>query len=222
MHKTVVRRTHDAALIERILLADSFDAPIPYFPRRFLRSAVRDLLAPSPDVYFIVAEVDGEYAGFVLAHTLGPTIWRKFARTQIWKHPLAIAWLVMRLKARPLTWMLQRWLRARPAPVAGSAEPLNLVPGVVEVDRPFAWSPERPDLGQLDQFFVRARFRGLGLAPRLLRETMKEMAAGQVSMIEAHVDETNEASLRAFVSAGWEAFRASGGDFYVACSLQRR
>ena len=57
--EALVRRTHDPALIERILRADSFDAPIPYFPR-FLRRAVRELLAPSSDVYFIVAEVDGE------------------------------------------------------------------------------------------------------------------------------------------------------------------
>ena len=222
MRETVVRRTHDPALIERILLSDSFDAPIPYFPRRFLRSAVRDLLAPSSDVYFIVAELDGEYAGFVLAHTLGPTIWRKFARTQVWRHPLAIAWLMARLKTRPLGWTLRRWLRRRPAPVALAQPPATLVPGVVEMDRPFAWSPERPDIGQLDQFFVPLRFRGLGLAPQLLRQTMKEMAVGGVSMIEAHVDETNEASLRAFLSAGWEAFRASGGDFYVACRLDRR
>ena len=219
MRETLVRRTHDPALIERILRADSFDAPIPYFPRRFLRRAVRELLAPASDVYFIVAEVDGEYAGFILAHTLGPTIWRKFARSQVWRHPLALGWLSLRLKARPLAWRLRRLLRRRSVPVTPPEQPASLPPGVQQIDRPFAWSSERPDIGQLDQFFVRAEFRGLGLAPQLLRQTMTDMARGRVSMIEAHVDETNEPSLRAFLRAGWKAFRTSDGDFYVACQL---
>jgi GNAT superfamily N-acetyltransferase len=220
--ETVIRRTHDPALIERILREDSFDAPIPYFPRRFLRRAVRELLAPSSAVYFVVAEVDGEYAGFVLAHTLGPSIWRKFARAQFRRHPIAIASIAIKLKARSLQWKLRRAVRKiRQESVVNTQHRINLPPGVRQMDGPFAWSPERPDIAQLDQFFVRAPFRGRGLASQLLQQTAVEMTAGKVAMIEAHVDDTNEPSLRAFVGAGWEAFRTAGGDFYVRYQLSR-
>ena len=107
----VFYRTHDRGVIERILRADAFDAPIPYFSKSLLRSAVDDLLASSPDVYFLVAEVRGEYAGFVLTHLLGPTLWRKFARDQFAKHPFGIVWVTVRLKVvRPLLWKIKRWV----------------------------------------------------------------------------------------------------------------
>ena len=221
MHEHVVRRTTDPALIERILREDSFDAPIPYFPPAFLRRAVRDLLASSPAVYFVVAEVNGVYAGFVLAHTLGPTIWRKFARSQLWRHPIAIMWIAIRLKTRPLLWTLRRRQRLRSVQRVRSADVANTPPAVKQLDGPFEWSPEHPDIAQVDQFFVRAPFRGLGLAARLLRCAMCEMATNNVALVEAHVDETNEPSLRAFLRAGWEAFSTRGGDFYVRCRLDR-
>jgi RimJ/RimL family protein N-acetyltransferase len=86
---------------------------------------------------------------------------------------------------------------------------------VATLDRPFAWSAPGPDIGQLDQFFVCQEFRGMGLAAKLLRRVTSDMAENNVAMVEAHVDADNEASLRAFLRAGWEGFRASGGDFYV-------
>jgi len=212
----VFRRCHDPIVIEQILRSDAFDAPIPYFPRSFLRRSVRDLLAPSRDVYFVIAELHGEYAGFTLGHTLGPTLWRKFARAQLARHPFAIGWIVFRLKAlRPLQWKLGGWLRRTRSLAADVSPNLTGILTVPKIDRPFAWSAERPDIGQVDQLFVRSRFRGLGLAPQLLRHLTAEMARQKVTLIEAHVDADNYSSLRAFLKAGYEAFQATGGDFYV-------
>jgi len=210
------RRTHDPAEIEAILRADAFDAPIPYLSTALLRRAVRDLLAPSARVFFIVAEVERDYAGFVFAHTLGPTFWRAFAREQLPRHPLAVAWLIVRLKLlRPLHWRLRR-LRAgmrKPVPVSSSVgSPRVAVP---RLDRPFTWSAARPDIGQLDQIYVRDEHRGLGVAPRLLEQLKVEMRGTGISLVEAHVDGANQPSVRAFLKGGWEAYEMAGGDYYV-------
>lgn len=210
----VMRRCQDPVLIEKILHDDYFDAPIPYFSGALIRRA-RDLLASSPDVYFVTAEVRGEYAGFVFGHTLGQSMWRNFARAHLARHPFAIAWLVFRLKVlRPLQQKLGHWLRWKgPAAedVAANVQALR----VPRLDRPFAWSAGRPNTGQVDLLFVRDSFWGLGLAPQLLGHTAAEMARQGVTLIEAHVDPWNYASLRAFLKAGWEVYQTTGGDFYV-------
>jgi GNAT superfamily N-acetyltransferase len=218
MAEVSFRRTHDAALIERTLRRDAFDAPIPYLTPGLLRVAVRSLLAPSPDVYFVVAEVDGAYAGFVLAHTLGPRFWRRFAREQLAAHPIAMARTVVSLKFRPLLAELRRLRPKSSTPTGGATPPsptVGLPDGIVTLDRPFGWSDPRPDIGQLDQFFVVPDYRGRGVAAGLLRTTTAEMERSQVSMVEAHVDADNVPSLRAFIRAGWTAYRMAGGDFYV-------
>lgn len=215
--EVVFYRTHDHTLIERILRVDSFDAPIPYLSDAQLRRAVRDFLAPSPDVYFLVAELGRDYAGFLLAHMLGPTLWRKFARDQFPKHPIGIAWLTIRLKVvRPLRWKINRWLARPRGSSAATRRQTNSVSSVPKIDRPFAWSSARPDIGQLDQIFVRNAFRGQDIAPRLLEQLKFEMAGRHVTLVEAHIDAGNHASLRAFLKAGWEACETSGGDYYVS------
>lgn len=213
----VYRRLRDVDAIERILKRDAFDAPIPYFPPSFLKCAVTELLAPSPDVYFVAAELNGEYAGFAFAHTLGPRLWRKFARSQLTRHPLAVAWILFRLRVlRPLEWRLNRLTR-RASPAAANVGVPDRGLDVPKHPGPFTWSPERPDLGMLDQLFVAPGFRGVGIAPGLLRCVESEMAARQVTLVEAHVDSWNVASLRAFLKAGWEAYETSGRDYYLCC-----
>ena len=213
-HDVSVHRSHDPATIERILAADGFDEPFPSFTRRLLRHAVRTLLAPAPRIYFIVAEVNGQYAGFAFGHTLGPGLWRQFAREHLTRYPLALAYVVVRLKVvRPATRRLHRIVgRLR------SAAPAAEEPGGSQVETmsaPFAWSSERPNTGQVDLFFVRPECRGVGVGPRVLRCMTDEMAADGVTLIEAHADPGNMASVRAFLKAGFEGYRATGGDFYL-------
>jgi hypothetical protein len=213
--RVVVRRTHDADEIERVLRSDAFDAPIPYFTDALLRTAVRTLLAPSAEVYFVVAEMDGSYAGFAFGHTLGPTFWRSFARRHVLRHPFALATLTFRLKiARPIR---QRLARARSSPstslLTASSQEDTLVP---RVERPFDWSASRPDIGQLDQLFVSRSCRGSGVGSRLLGMVTSEMSREHVTLIEAHVDGGNVASLKAFLKAGWTAVQMRDGDYYLS------
>ena len=218
MAQLIVQRCHDATAIERILVRDAFDEPIPYFPRGFLRYTTRVFLATSPRVYVITAELDGQYAGFALGQTYGPDMWRRFARQQLMRHPLSIARVVWQLKVvRPLGRKLRRRTHRRRSdeerPQVTPATALD----VPRIDRPFAWSIGRPDTGQVDQLFVPAERRGHGLAQALLRRMASEMGRDGISLLEAHVDAWNEPSLRAFLNAGFQAWRTSGGDFYVSC-----
>ncbi len=161
-------------------------------------------------------QVQGEYAGFVLTHLLGPTLWRKFAREQFAKHPFGIVWVTIRLKVvRPLLWKIKRWLALTRNSTTPLPVEMDSAPSVRKVDRPFAWSAAGPDIGQLDQIFVRTAFRGRDIAPRMLEQLKLEMADRPVTLVEAHVDATNRASLRSFLKAGWEAYQTSGGDYYV-------
>jgi hypothetical protein len=43
-----------------------------------------------------------------------------------------------------------------------------------------------------------------------------EMARQDVTLVEAHVDEGNLASLKAFLKAGWTAVQTRDGDYYLS------
>jgi ribosomal protein S18 acetylase RimI-like enzyme len=201
------RRITDPAYIERVLQADAFDVPIPLFPDRLLKHAVRTYLAPSDRVFFIVGEVDGQYAGFVFAHALGVDIWRVFARRALVRHPFEVARVAARIKARG--W----WSRLRPHSGERTSTPAA-VPGIQALGRPFAWSKE-PGLAQVDQLFVKREFRGLRLGAIMLRTANVHMAEAGAVLAEAHVDAGNDASVKAFAGAGWDVFRADAGDYYA-------
>jgi GNAT superfamily N-acetyltransferase len=215
----VCRRCHEAGVIEQALREDYYDVPIRYFPGPFLRRAVRELLAPSPDVYFVTAELQGQYAGFVFGHTLGQNVWRRFARANWARHPLSIVWLLVRLRLlMPFRQRLAR--RRRTTGAAGRAGPANHGLTFPKLNHPFRWSAERPDIGHIDMVFVRDKFRGLRLASQLIGYTTTEMARQGVTLVEAHVDADNSASRRAFLKAGWEVFQTAGGDYYLRFSLR--
>jgi GNAT superfamily N-acetyltransferase len=198
---------------------DYYDAPIRYFPVPFLRRAVRDLLAPSLDVYFVTGELRGQFAGFVFGHTLGQHLWRRFALNNFARHPLSITWLLIQLRCLvPLRQRLARWRRT--SGPAKDLRPVRAMPTIRMLAHPFQWSPEQRDIGHIDMVFIRDEFRGLGLASQLIGFTTTEMARSGVAVVEAHVDVDNPASLRAFHKAGWEVFQTTGGDFFVRFSNQ--
>jgi hypothetical protein len=214
----VFRRSHDPVVIERVLRKHALGSLIPAFPRRFLRSAVRELVATSPRVYFVVAELDGIVCGFALAQTIGPTMWRRFARANLLRHPFAIAWIVLRHKIfTPIAGQLRRSRTVDRSRITAGRISQEL--DIPRVDRPFSWTSwagNRPDVGQVDALFVCDSCRGRRVASGLLRFVQKEMTSSGVTLIEAHVDGTNIASLRAFRSAGWDACETAGGEFYVS------
>jgi GNAT superfamily N-acetyltransferase len=212
----VARRTRAPEEIERILRQDAIDAPTPYFSPRLLRTAVRDLLAPSPDVFFITAEVQGRYAGFVFSHALGPGMWRDFARRHVFRHPVALGMLMVRLHL--LVPLRRKLARRRGTPVGDrTSERTKGVPvSVPKSDKLFAWTRGTGRVGQVDMLFVRDDCRGLGVAPAMLHCAIREMARRDVTLAEAHVDPGNYSSVRAFLKAGWTGIEMSDGDFYVS------
>jgi GNAT superfamily N-acetyltransferase len=207
-----VRRCRDPQFIADVLERDYFDAPIRFFPKSLIRAA-SDFVAASPRSYFLVADVDGSYAGFVFAHTIGPSLWRRFALSHVMRYGPSLACAVWaQFVAAPLKSSANRDHPTSSATYTGG----KAIPECVQqVDHPFRWSPHRPGRGQIDLLFVKAEFRGQGIAPRLLSATATEMADTGVTLIEAHVDPENIPSLRAFLSAGWEAYRTSESDFYL-------
>lgn len=214
--RPVARRTRDPEEIERILRQDAIDAPTPYFSRRLLRTAVRSLLASSPDVFFVTADVQGRYAGFVFSHALGPGMWRDFARRHVFRHPVALGMLMMRLHV--LVPLRRKLAQQRGSPLGGrTSERTKGIPvSVPKSDKVFAWSRGKGRVGQVDMLFVRDDYRGLGVAPEMLHCVIREMAGRDVTLAEAHVDPGNYSSLRAFLKAGWTGIEMSDGDFYVS------
>jgi len=211
----VARRTRDPEEIERILRQDAIDAPTPYFSPRLLRTAVRDLLAPSPDVFFITAEVQGRYAGFVFSHALGPGMWRDFAIRHVFRHPVALGMLMVRLHL--LVPLRRRWARQAGSPGNRTSERTKGVPiPVPKSDKLFSWTRGKGRVGQVDMLFVRDDCRGLGVAPEMLHCVIQEMARRDVTLAEAHVDPGNYSSLRAFLKSGWSGIEMADGDFYVS------
>ncbi|HVF55986.1 MAG TPA: GNAT family N-acetyltransferase [Pyrinomonadaceae bacterium] len=208
-----VERCRDPELIEQVLRRDYFDDPIRYLPENTIRTLARSWFARRSEIYFITAEVDGAYAGFVFAHTMGPALWRLFAR----RHPLHIPAL-LRAKAKmrkPST------PESRPAHVPSDAAQVEKIEAEIAalnlpvLPRPFAWAPADGRSGRIALLFTHSGFRGLGLAQHMLEGAARHMAASGVTCVEAHIDEYNISSVRAFMKAGWEVSRMSARDFWA-------
>ena len=214
----VVSRCRDGEKIAGILARDYFDEPVRSFPAFLKRAFALRWCARADELYFMTAEVEGEYAGFVLAHTMGDALFKRFARA----HPAylpPLAWTLLRMRTGGL---LPRRRSAdadsqRPAAPDEAFASLSLpdIPG------PFAWSPADGTTGRISLVFVSPRHRGHSLAARLLEAVVREMAADRVETVEAHIDATNLSSVRTFLKAGWSVGRASGGDFLARVKAAR-
>jgi GNAT superfamily N-acetyltransferase len=202
------RRCREPELIERVLREDYFDEPVRSMRAAARRAFARSWCAAREEVYFVIAEVSGEYAGFVLAHTLGDQLFKGFARAHP-RHLPALAWAKLRPARGP------RSEAAGPADEAGrakvDAEVLAL--GIGRAGRTFAWAPADGRSGRVSLLFVGNRFRGHGLAPLMLERLSEEMRASGARLVEAHVDPYNLPSVRAFMKSGYEIERMADKDF---------
>jgi GNAT superfamily N-acetyltransferase len=207
-----VQRCRDPRRIARILSEDYFDDPVRRFPARLIRAIAQEWFATSEQIVLMTVQVDQEYAGFVFAHTIGPTLWRQWAREQFPRHALTLAsvWLRCRLSPAMTGW------RARRQPAATQNDHMpEWAARLPRLGKAFGWRVDGANTGYLDLLLVREPFRGRNLAPRMLRGLSQEMANQGVTLIESHVDPRNYASLRAFMKAGWEPFRAERNDWYL-------
>jgi GNAT superfamily N-acetyltransferase len=205
-----VSRCRDGETIAAILARDYFDEPVRSFPAFLKRAFARRWCARADGLYFVTAEVAGEYAGFVFAHTMGDALFKRFARA----HPAylpPLAWTLLKMRAGGLP-ARRRAAGAESSPARPDAEALAAL-ALPNLPGPFEWSPADGRTGRIGLVFVSPRQRGRGIAARLLEAVVREMAADRVESVEAHIDPTNLPSVRTFLKAGWSVGRASGGDF---------
>jgi hypothetical protein len=207
-----VQRCRDPWYIEQILSEDYFDDPVRRFPTRLIHAIAHEWFAASDQIVLMTVEVEGEHAGFVFAHRIGPQLWRQWAREQFPRHALTLAWAWVRCRLLPA---VTQWQRRQQAPAVPNGRMPEWAAQLPRLGRAFRWSSDRAHTGYLDLLLVREPFRGRNLAPVLLRGLCQEMANQGVTLIESHVDPHNYASLRAFLKAGWEAFRADRNDWYL-------
>ena len=206
----VVRRSHDPAVIARVLEEEYFDDPIRSFPAGLKRAFAAEWCAARDDVYFVTAEVDGRPAGFVFGHAMGDQLVKLFGRRNP-RHLPALVWTYLRLRLAPVGTASEA--AAVPADTARvDAEFAAL--GIPEDARPFAWSPDARD-ARIALLSVSSAYRGHGLARRLLDRVADEMAAGGVLAVEAHIEPYNLSSVRAFLKSGYELRRMAGRDFFA-------
>lgn len=211
--RVTVSRCRDAEVIERVLRERYFDDPIRRFPAGLRRAFAASWCAKREEVYMVVAEVGGEEAGFVLGHTLGDELFRRFAR----EHPLhlpALAWTRLLMRLSPAAPYAEA---EGPSDAAGRAavEEQYAALAIPRSGRPFAWSPGDGRTGRISLLYVDPRFRGHSLARRMLDLIAEEMRAAGARGVEAHVNPYNIASVRAFMKSGYEVSRASGSDFFA-------
>jgi GNAT superfamily N-acetyltransferase len=210
-------RCRDPLLIEMILREDYYDAPICYFPRSLIQAAARGWFAHSSEIEFVIAEVGGQYAGFAFGHNLGPTFWKKFARAHAARHALGLAWVLLQIRGPSfLRKRRQSQIRLEITPRITDDVVRRLAAMKLERrDHTFSWSPESPEIGQIDLLLVREEFRGRGIASLLLQKIGENMAVRGVKRLEAHIDANNYSSVRSFQKGGFEVVRMSGGDHYA-------
>jgi ribosomal protein S18 acetylase RimI-like enzyme len=209
-----IDRSRDPKVIEDILVNRYFDGPVCFFPLRLMDAAAH-WLAASESVFFVVAESDGQHAGFVFSHTLGPALWRSF----IGKHPYLFPYAACALIRRRLT-----WLRSRSYAHLAHLRPQAAPERVTELDipktqRPFAWSPPDASTAYVDLLSVAKPFRGRNLACSMLRKMSDDCQRRGIRRLEAHIDIHNYASVRAFRKAGWDVVETSTNDYLAYCDL---
>jgi hypothetical protein len=202
----------DTERIFEILRRDYFDAPICYFPRPLLRALAR-WIAKSDRLFLVIAEVAGEYAGFLFGHTMGSnSIWRRFAFANAW-HLFELLWVWIRIHIFP--WVRFHILR-KPKKVLNQenlAKLNNL--GLPTLKHPFEWSPDDPKIECVELSFVLPEYRGRELLQYLRICNYQEMSKRGVKLIETHIDSDNYPAVHSFLKLGFEIFKMSKGDFYA-------
>lgn len=206
-------RTRNPIEIAELLRRDYYDAPICYFSVRLINAAA-NWLASSPEVFFLTAEMGDKQIGFVLGHSHGPKLWRRFARRHFYLAP----WLAWYFFARCFG------IKQGGACFVGNHRPEErhvqaTHAHVATINEPFAWSPPGAHTGYVELIHVNHKFRGRGLASKLLRAVANEMCSSGIRRIEAHIDSENYSSVAAFQKSGWQVLRTGTGDYLASATI---
>ncbi len=210
-----VRRCRDPESAERILLEHYFQPPVCHFPRSLVRVLAGTWLTRSREIDFLTVDVAGSFAGFVFGHVLGRGIWHEFARSQLSRHALALAWVWVKLHwVLPARRAVARLGRTR-LPARQPEDPMRGL-RLPRIEREFRWHDPAPDIGQIELIVVVDRFRGRGIAQALLEALVAAMAGRGVTLVETQIRRGNYSSARAFQKAGFEVFETLCGSYYAS------
>lgn len=209
-----ISRCRDPEAIEPMLSTDFYDLPVCCFPLRLVRSAAK-WLAHNDAVYFFVAESKEERAGYVFCHTLGPHLWRRFARANLHLLLYIVYAIIRKYTWRRQADLLSKYTHASPQCDPDRVSQLDLPSENI----PFRWSPPDSRVAYIEMLYVSTRHRGQGIAASLLAVAASHMRCDGIRRLEAHIDGTNYSSLRAFLTAKWHIVRTTTMDFKASYDL---
>jgi GNAT superfamily N-acetyltransferase len=211
LSKTVkIVKLDDASKIASIINQDYSDPPVCFFSPNVINILSSRFFIDNPDVFFLVAEVDDIYAGFVFGHCLGPRFWRIFA-TKNPKCFLNVAYIIL----------LQRFKRSKfmKKNTRGDGLDLNKQNSLISLpssEGDFPWKTTWGNGGILEFIVVRPEFRGMNIAPQLISALDHSIRAKGILYTEAHISRFNNSSIQAFIKAGFSATRVASGDVWVS------
>ena len=194
----IIRNGFSEADASDIMALYYSDWPISGLPRLVLNILV-ERWSRRGDVFYITARLDGIFAGFLFAQTIGTHPWRTLlSRPPILLPFTALMWVRNRL---------QRVARAGGKPKDVS---LNFCHAPF---RPIQFAPDvcrEEQIGQraarVEFIYVHPSFRGKNIAAALLQGLSSGLRTRGVEWLMAHVASPNEPSVRAFRNAGWTLF----------------
>lgn len=176
----------------RFLVDHYADPPLRDMPRFAAERAVwgwrkRD------DIFFLVATVEQQIAGFMLGQAVGAKPWRTLLAQPL-SLPFALAALLRR--------------RTQISLPAENPSPSPVV-DYPEFDRasPVRRNWSGGEAGNVEFIFVDPRFRGQDIAGFLLGEFISRLQKARIPVALAYIAISNDRSVRAFAKAGWSIFR---------------
>ncbi len=192
--------------IYRIIDQNYSDEPLRSFSNGVKRTFSKSWCLNKLEVCFLVAEIDGREAGFLIGHSLGPRIWRAFAKEHL-QHLVSIFYVLLRQRVK-------RKFRTEPQTTTHSISEDDLK--LTNTNRPFPWQTSWGNGAILEFIMVYPEHRGQSIAPKLIQQFTKEMNLVGASYCEAHISPYNSASARAFIKSGWAVYRTKFGDIWAS------
>jgi len=175
-------------------------------------------LAASDEVFFVAADSQGQLAGFVFSHLLGPGLWRSFLAKHLRLAPHAACAMMRRRIPYLRRRTRSKFSQVIPISAADKVASLELL----KQDQPFAWSPPNSHTLYVDLLSVAQPFRGRNLATSILDVMLDEVSRCGVRRAEAHISHSNYASVRAFQKAEWKVVETSTEDLLASYNLEAR
>lgn len=170
------------------------DPPFVGMPRWLIRRVLA-ACANSPFFMLLILRVQGEFAGLMLAQTVGDRPWRTVFRQS--SLLLAVGAILVTGKR------LRSLFRRRSDAITSQTPETSMLAECLK--------EAQSTRVKVEFIFIDPRFRGMRLAAALLRRLEVEMVQRRVEVGVAHIAAHNVASKAAFASAGWSVSPSAPG-----------